>query len=117
VIDGKALRGTKSRHQRALRSLELLYAKTGGILSEHAVDPATNEAKTALEVLKGTVLQGTAIVGDAGDCDREICLEIVASGEDSLVLVKDNQPTLHKDSQPAFVVPRSFSPRPEALGL
>ena len=45
VIDGKALRGTKSRRQRALQTLAILDAKTGGILSEHPVDPATNETK------------------------------------------------------------------------
>ncbi len=117
IIDGKSLRGTKSRHQRALQSLALLDAVTAGILSEHPVDPATNEAKTALEVLKAMVLQGRVMVGDAGYCDREICEEIVDSGGDYLVLVKDNQPTLHKETQQAFVVPRSFSPLPEALGL
>jgi hypothetical protein len=117
VIDGKSLRGTKSRHQRALQSLALLDAKTGGILSEHPVDPATNETKTALEVLKAMVLEGAVIVGDAAYCDREICQEIVDSGGEYLVLVKDNQPTLHKEAQQAFVVPRSFSPLRPAQGL
>jgi hypothetical protein len=61
------------------------------------------------------VLQGKVIVGDAGD--RDIFKESVDSGGDCLVLVKDNQPTLHRDAQQAFVVPRIFSPLPAALGL
>lgn len=117
VIDGKALRGSKSRHQRALQTLALLDARTGGILSEHPVDPTTSEAKTALAVLKAMVLEGKVIVGDAAYCDRDICQEIVDSGGDYVVLVKDNQPTLHKEAQQAFVVPRSFSPLRPAQGL
>lgn len=117
VIDGKTLRGSKARHQRALQTLACLDSRTGGILSEHAVDPTTNEAKAALAVLKAMVLQGKVIVGDAGYCDHEICQEIVDSGGDYLVLVKDNQPKLHKDAQQAFVIPRSFSPLQEAIGL
>ncbi|MFV0445224.1 MAG: hypothetical protein ACK5Q5_16730, partial [Planctomycetaceae bacterium] len=86
-IDGKTLRGTKLRHQRALQSLALLDAKTAGILSEHPVDLAINEAKTVLEDLKGIILEGKVIIGDAGYCDREICAEIVDSGGDYRVLV------------------------------
>jgi hypothetical protein len=117
VIDGKALRGSKSRHQRALQTLALLNARTGGILLEHPVDPTTSEAKAALSLLKALVLEGKVIVGDAGYCDREICQEIVDSGGDDFVLVKDNQPTLHKAAPQAFVISRSVSPLPEALGV
>jgi hypothetical protein len=117
VVDGKTLRGTKARHERAFQALALLDVRTGGILSEHPIDPATNEVKTALKVLKSMVLEGKVILGDAAYCDREICEEIVDSQGDYLVLVKDNQPNLHKESQQAFVVPRSFSPLPQALGV
>lgn len=117
VLDGKSLRGTKDRHQRALQALALLDVRTGGILAEHPVNPATNEAKTALAALKTMVLDGKVIVGDAAFCDGEICREIVDSGGDYLMIVKDNQPTLHNQAQQAFVVPRSFSPLPEALGV
>lgn len=112
ALDGKALRGTRSRHQRALQTLTALDRQTGGILSQQAIDPSTNEAKTALAALKTMVLEGTVIVGDAAYCDREICEEITAEDRkgDYLVIVKDNQPTLHKAAQQSFVVPRSFSP-------
>lgn len=116
VIDGKTLRGTRTRHQRAFQTLAFLDLQTGGILSEHPVDATTNEARTALAVLMSMVLEGKVVVGDAAYCDREICQEIVDSGGDYLVLVKDNQPTLHREARQAFVVPRSFSPLPETLG-
>jgi hypothetical protein len=110
VFDGKTLRGTIKQHERTMAALSVLDRVTGGILAEHPIDPATNEAKTALQVLKDMVLEGKLIIGDAGYCDREICQEIIDSGGDYLVLVKDNQPTLHKQAQQAFAVPRSFSP-------
>ncbi|MDB4439918.1 ISAs1 family transposase, partial [Planctomicrobium sp.] len=109
IIDGKVLRGTREKHHRAYQALALLDLKTGFALSETPVDPATNEAKTGLKLLKEMVLEGKIIVGDAAYCDPEICREIVDSGGDYLVIVKDNQPTLHHDARAAFVVPEGFS--------
>jgi hypothetical protein len=117
MLDGKTLRGTRERHQRALATLSILSHKTGSLISEHPIDPATNEAKTALKVLEALVLKGKLIVGDAAYCEREICQKIKDEEGDYLVLVKDNQPTLHKDAQQAFVVPRSFSPLQQASGV
>ena len=117
VIDGKTLKGTKAKHRRAFQTLALLDLKTGFALSEHPIDPATNEAKTALAVLKEMVLKGKVILGDALYCDKDICSQIIDpvdaeddSGGDYFVLVKDNQPNLHREIQQSFVVPRSFSP-------
>lgn len=117
IIDGKVLRGTREKHHRAYQSLALLDLKTGFALSETPVDPTTNEAKTGLKLLKDLVLKGKIIVGDAAYCDQEICREIVESEGDYLVIVKDNQPTLHYDAQQSFVVPRSFSPLREEKSL
>lgn len=110
IIDGKVLRGTREKHHRAYQALALLDLKTGFALSETPVDPATNEAKTGLELLKEMVLKGKVIVGDAAYCDKEICSQIVDSQGDYLVIVKDHQPTLHHDARAAFVVPEGFSP-------
>jgi len=110
IIDGKTLKGTRSKYQRAYQVLGLLDQKTGFVLSENTIDPATNEAKTALKLLREMVLEGKVFVGDAAYCDQEICREITDSGGDYLVIVKDNQPTLHHDARAAFVVPEGFSP-------
>lgn len=110
IIDGKVLRGTREKHHRAYQALALLDLKTGFALSETPVDPTTNEAKAGLKLLKDLVLKGKIVVGDAAYCDQEICREIVESEGDYLVIVKDNQPTLHHDARAAFVVPEGFSP-------
>ena len=56
AIDGKTLCGTLQSHQRAVHLLSLLDHRTGCVLSQVRVDEKTNEAKTALELLKTLVL-------------------------------------------------------------
>jgi len=69
------------------------------------VDEKSNEAKTALELLKGLVLQGRVITGDAMFCNREVCQTIIDSGGDYFVVVKNNQPTLLGDIAAIFSQP------------
>lgn len=109
-IDGKSLCGTLQPHQRALHLLSALDHQTGYVLSQTRVDPQTNEAKAALMLLKTLVLKGQVVVGDAMFCQREVCQEILDSGGDYFVVVKDNQPTLRRDVKLAFANAEAFSP-------
>jgi hypothetical protein len=106
AIDGKTLCGTLQPHQRTVHLLAAFDHQTGYVLSQTPVDDKTNEAKTALELLKGLVLQGRLITGDAMFCQRDVCQVIIDSGGDYFLIVKDNQPTLRNDIaadfQPAF---------------
>lgn len=109
AMDGKTLCNTLSAHERNVHLLSLLDQATGGVLSQQAVPPTTNEAKTAVEILKTIVLKGRLVTGDAMFCQRELCQKIVDSGGDYLFVVKDNQPEL-KDAIAADFQP-GFSPR------
>ena len=106
AMDGKSLCNTLSAHERNVHLLSLFDQATGGVLSQQAVPPTTNEAKTAVELLKTIVLKGRLITGDAMFYQRELCQEIVDSGGDYLFVVKDNQPELKAaiaaDFQPGF---------------
>jgi hypothetical protein len=106
AMDGKTLRNTLTAHDRNVQLLSLLDQATGGVLSQQAVPPTTNEAKTAVDLLKTIVLKGRLVTGDAAFCQRELCKEIVDSGGDYLFVVKDNQPELKAaiaaDFQPGF---------------
>jgi len=93
-LDGKTLCNTLAAHERNVHLLSLLDQRLGCVLSQQAVDPTTNEAKTALELLKTVVLTGRLVSGDAMFCQREICQRIIDSGGDYLFVVKDNQPEL-----------------------
>jgi len=106
AMDGKTLCNTLAAHERNVHLLSLLDQATGGVLSQQAVPPTTNESKTAAEILKTIVLQRRVITGDAMFCQRELCGGIVDSGGDYLFVVKDNQPELKAavaaDFQPGF---------------
>ena len=93
-----------------MQVLAALDQYTGCVLSETKVDANTNEAKTALTFLQGLVLKGKTLVGDAAFCQRDICEQVIAAEGDYLILVKDNQPTLHKEAIQAFVIPEGFPP-------
>lgn len=108
-LDGKTLCNTLAAHERNVHLLALLDQTLGGVLSQQAVDPETNEAKAALELLQTIVLQGRLITGDAMFCQREICQQIIDSGGDYLIVVKDNQPELKAAIEAEFRP--GFSPR------
>ena len=116
VLDGKALCGTRAKHQRAMMIIGALDLATGSVLSQTPVDPSTNEAKTALDVVRAMVLEGKVIVGDAAYCDRETCRTIVEDDGEYVVTVKDNQPNLHTAAQQSFVIPKGFSPLRQTAG-
>lgn len=106
AMDGKTLCNTLAAHERNVQLLSLLDQATGGVLSQQAVPPTTNEAKTAVDILKTILLKGRLVTGDAMFCQRELCEQIVDSGGDYLFVVKDNQPELkaaiEADFQPGF---------------
>ena len=106
AMDGKTLCNTLAAHERNVQLLSLLDQATGGVLSQQAVPTTTNEAKTAVDILKTIVLKGRLVTGDAMFCQRELCEQIVDSGGDYLFVVKDNQPELkaavEADFQPGF---------------
>lgn len=106
-LDGKTLCGTMAAHGRAVQLLSLLDQRTGCVLSQQAVGD-TNEAKAAIPLLKTLLLEGRVITGDAMFCNREICREILDSGGDYLVVVKDNQPDLKEQLTAEFRA--GFSP-------
>jgi hypothetical protein len=94
AIDGKTLCGTLQPHASSVHLLALLDHQTKCVLSQQSVCDKTNEAKAALELLKTIVLKGRLVTGDAMFCQRELCQQIIDSGGNYLVVVKDNQPSL-----------------------
>jgi hypothetical protein len=112
-IDGKSLCGTLQPFAGAVHLLAAVDHHTGCVLSQCRVDEKTNEHKAALDLLRGLVLEGRVIVGDAMFCQREVCQQIIDSGGDYLMAVKDNQPGLLREIQHEFAAqPAAFSPLP-----
>jgi predicted transposase YbfD/YdcC len=79
------------------------------------VDAQTNEHQAALELLDilARRSEGHVITGDAAFCQREICEKIIGRGDDYLLTVKDNQPSLVTDIDAGLSdaeTARTFSP-------
>ena len=72
----------------------------------------TNEHKTALQLLRGIVLEGRLVTGDAMFCQRDLSQQIIDAHGHYLWFVKENQPTLLNDIKAAFAasVEAAFSP-------
>jgi hypothetical protein len=94
AVDGKVLCGSHGHELPAVHLVAAFRHRLGLPLAQTAVDPATNEAKAVLPLLRSLVLEGKVVTGDAIFCQREICEEILADGGDYLFIVKDNQPAL-----------------------
>ena len=109
AIDGKTLCSTLAEHGRSVALLSLFDQSTGCVLSQMEVPDDTNEAKAALPILKTLALEGRVVTGDAMFAQPEICRQIVTSGGDYVIVVKDNQPELKAAIAGDFLP--GFSPR------
>jgi hypothetical protein len=109
-VDGKTLCGTLSAHGRALHLLSALDHELGCVLAQCAVDAKTNEAKAVLGLLDRLPLAGRVVLGDAIFCQREVCEKARDRGGHYFFVVKENQPTLLREVEAAFVETAAFSP-------
>ena len=48
----------------------------------------------------------TDILGDAAYCQQDVCETITQNNGDYLLIVKANQPKLHRAAQQSFVIPK-----------
>jgi len=74
ALDGKTAHGSFDGLQKAVHLLSLLAHESGLTLAQTQVpnggENKTNEHKTAVQLLRGIVLEGRAITGDAMFCQR-----------------------------------------------
>ena len=110
-LDGKTLCATLRAFAPAVHLLSAVDHQTGGVLRQCRVSDKTNEHKAALELLRTMVLKGRVIVGDAMFCQRDLCQQVLDSGGDYLVAVKENQPSLLREIEQEFAAQSAvFSP-------
>jgi hypothetical protein len=113
-VDGKTLRGSMKLHEKAIHLLNVWDVRTGRVFRQQPVGDS-NEAKTAVELFADLVLQGKLVIGDAMFCQRDVCQQVLDSGGEYLVAVKENQPQLLRDVQASFIDPEGFSPLRQAV--
>lgn len=96
AVDGKALRGSRSRDAPARHVMAALDQSTGVVLASTDVDGKTNEI-TRLRPLLDQIgdLRETVVTLDALHCQREHVTYLAQRGAHWILTVKANQPTLH----------------------
>ena len=116
ALDGKTARGSFDGLEKAVHLLSLVAHESGLTLAQTQVpnggENKTNEHKTALRLLRGIVLEGRLITGDAMFCQRDLSQQVIDAHGHYFWFVKENQPTLLNDIKAAFAasVEAAFSP-------
>jgi hypothetical protein len=116
ALDGKTVRGSFDGLKKAVHLLSLVAHESGLTVAQtevpHGGIDKTNEHKTALRLLSGSVLEGRLITGDAMFCRRDLSQQILDAKGHYLWFVKENQPTLLSDIQAALApsAEGAFSP-------
>jgi DDE_Tnp_1-associated/Transposase DDE domain len=106
ALDGKTARGSFDGLEKAVHLLSLVAHESGLTLAQTQVpnggENKTNEHKTALQLLRGIVLEGRVVTGDAMFCQRDLSQQVIDARGHYFWFVKDNQPTLLNDIRAAF---------------
>lgn len=113
AIDGKAQRGRLSFDHSGcpVHALNALLHEYGIVLAQEPIESKgeTDKAEAELTVAPALIdridWQGRVLTGDALFCQRNLCQQVVDAGGDYLLMVKENQPTLHGDIRLLFEPP------------
>ena len=100
AIDGKTLRGSGGQASLPVHLLAAMDHATRAVLAQVDVDGKTNEITRFAPLLDELDLRNTVITADALHTQREHAEWLVSvKHADYVLLVKDNQPTLHRQLQ------------------
>ena len=75
-------------------------------LAQVAVGDKTNAIGACPALLEGLLVEGRVVTIDALLTQRDLAQTIVDRGGDYVMVVKDNQPTLHEAVATVFTAPR-----------
>jgi hypothetical protein len=107
-IDGKALRGSRRRGQRALHVVEAVGQDLAGVLRQHACAEG-EELAAALVLLRAMPVAGRLVTMDAGLFQRAVAQTIVERDGAYLGVLKGNQPEV-KGAVDEWVAPHVSPP-------
>jgi len=104
AVDGKAVRGA-NRHGAGIHLVGLVRHGDGAVLGQVAVAAKSNEITAVPRLLAERDLMGTVTTLDALLTQRAIAAQIRAQGGHYLMVVKPNQPELHRAIERLFREP------------
>jgi predicted transposase YbfD/YdcC len=97
AVDGKTVRGAKSKDGKAPHLVAALAHGIGAVLGQVAVNEKSNEIPAVRELLKAFAgLAGVVLAIDALHTQHDTAQLILGRGADYVMTVKANMPTLYK---------------------
>jgi predicted transposase YbfD/YdcC len=97
AIDGKTVRGAKSKEGKAPHLVAALAHGIGAVLGQVAVEEKSNEIPAVRDLLKAFASLTSAVITiDAMHTQSDTAQVILGRGADYLMTVKANMPTLHR---------------------
>ncbi len=106
AIDGKTIRGSKSKSHKAYHVVSAFAAENQMVLGELVTQEKSNEVTAVPELLASLNIEGSIVTADAMSCQKEIVDKIRAGKADYVIGLKGNQPSLLEDVSLYF---KSFS--------
>jgi len=101
-IDGKTVRGSKTKHEKAAHILNVFAKKQGLILAQKTVGEKTNEIPEIPKLLDNLNISGATITIDAMGCQKEIVAKIIEKDANYFIGLKANQPLLYDAARYLF---------------
>jgi len=102
AIDGKSMRGSRRGELGALHLVSAWATAQHLCLGQVAVAEKSNEITAIPKLLELIDISGALVTIDAMGCQKEIAAKVRERGGDYVLVVKDNQPTLHADIEACF---------------
>jgi len=97
AIDGKAVRASKRKGQRALHLVNAYAKECGLALAQYAVEDKSNEITALPLLIRSLDLEGCVVSIDAAGCQRNIAKEIHEADADYVLALKGNQGNAHEE--------------------
>lgn len=102
AIDGKTICGSGNDKHKAYHVVSAFVVENQLTLGELAVEEKTNEITAVPELLDLIDVKGDIVTADAMSCQKKIVEKIIEKKADYTIGLKQNQPTLYKDTEDYF---------------
>ncbi len=100
AIDGKVLRGTKSKDKNRAAAINVWKVDEGLVFAQRRIPEDGSEITQMPLLLRHLQLKGTIVSMDAAHCQTDTIDLIIARGGEWLVSLRDNQPTTAAEITP-----------------
>ena len=101
-VDGKTIRGSADQQRHPIHLVSAWAHQQQLVLGQIATDEKSNEITAVPSLLDTLDIAGCVITADAISCQKEIARRIPEKGADYVLGLKDNQPTLRRETQEYF---------------